>query len=242
MSKLIMQTVTTIGLCFGGVGTVHAELPKDVSTAYQTYETALNAKDFDAAQTAAYTAWQNAEMNLGDSKITGDLAQNFADISAFNKAPFSKTWKAYKRAIELAEFYPAEQAFNVRLDRTVSLSTISLKNDRLDLMRRDLKKLTRDAERADLPPSTVLAEAYFLQAASLNSSRSGKKMQTLGLKAVEIYEAADDGIASPFRGIARDLAALSPSDNYRLNSRVKYSGDLSACCTYTIGSGMNKTP
>ena len=235
MPKRITQAFTIIGLFFGAIGTANAELPTSVTAAYQTYESALNARDFEAAQEAAFTAWQNAEAELGDAKTTGDLARNFADISVYNDARFSKTRKAYKRSIELADRYPSDRALNVKLNRTVSFSIASLKNDKLRYMRRDLEKLIKAAERANFPPSTALAEAYTLRALSLDISRDAKEIKSLGEKALAAFGASEDAGASPLRAMAVDLANVNQAGVAGLgNYYFTGSGEATACCISAV--------
>jgi len=213
MSKLIAQTITIVGICFAGVGVANANLPKDISEAYQTYEIALDARRFEEAEAAAYDAWQNAEIELGDTKVTGDLAQNYADILAFNQKSFSKTKKAYRRAIELSKFYPEEDSLIVRMDRTVSLSAYAQANGRLKHTRRDLDKVIKEAENANAAQSTFLGEIYTLRAGCVSLSRNAKEAKELGRRAEVIFAAAEDGIASPFESAASRFANLDVSIN-----------------------------
>ena len=213
MSKLIAQTFAIAGLCFAFVGPANANLPKDVIEAYQTYETALNAKQYETAESAAYLAWQNAETKLGDTKVTGDLAQNYADVLSYNKKPFSKTKKVYRRAIELSKFYPEENALTIKMDRTVSLSAYAQANGRLKETRYDLDKVIKEAESTNAAPSTLLAEIYTLRAGTLSLIRNAKEAKKLGKKAETLFATTDDRIASPFRKAATDFANLDVREN-----------------------------
>lgn len=208
MSKLIVQTVAVIGLGCAMAAPANANLPTEVSEAYQTYEIALNGQQFEAAETAAYLAWQNAETELGDSKVTGDLAQNYADILAYNEKSFSKAKKAYRRAIELAAFYPEDTALTTRLDRTVSLSTYAQAKGRLKHTKRDLDKAIKAAETAKAEANTFLAEIYTLRAGTVSLSRNAKEARAYGQLAEAMFAAADDDIASPYKEAASEYAEL----------------------------------
>ncbi len=82
-------------------GTAHAKLPQEVLKPYKAYSAALKSGDKMAAAKHAQKAWEAAERLIGDSKTTGDLAQNYADIVKYES--MKKAGKAYLRAAELAD-------------------------------------------------------------------------------------------------------------------------------------------
>ncbi|HFB54670.1 MAG TPA: hypothetical protein ENJ46_01995 [Hellea balneolensis] len=99
-------------------------IPKEVLEPYKAYQQAQKDGDKDKASTYAYEAWQAAEKALGDSKTTGDLAFNYANIKSQGRNPFKnfkKREKAYKRSIELARFYDARIVGDVEVERRIAL-------------------------------------------------------------------------------------------------------------------------
>lgn len=99
---------TLLFLCFMMSVTAMAKTPPEVLKPYKAYKTALNDGDTKAARKHAYEAWKKAEKILGDSKTTGDLAQNYAFIPInykTTKKSKKRIEKAFKRSIALAHFH-----------------------------------------------------------------------------------------------------------------------------------------
>ena len=63
----------------------------------------MKSGDEKAAAKQALKAWEAAERALGDSKSTGDLAQNYADSIKYDEDGKAKSAEAYMRAAELAD-------------------------------------------------------------------------------------------------------------------------------------------
>jgi hypothetical protein len=74
MKKLFLS----LGLALSLTGFAQAKTPPEVLKSYKAYKTAIKEKNSKEASEQAYSAWQKAEELIGDSRVTGDLADNFA--------------------------------------------------------------------------------------------------------------------------------------------------------------------
>lgn len=74
MKKLFLS----LGLALSLTGFAQAKTPPEVLKSYKAYKTAIKEKNSKEASEQAYRAWQKAEELIGDSRVTGDLADNFA--------------------------------------------------------------------------------------------------------------------------------------------------------------------
>ena len=236
MLKFAAQTTLSVLMAVGLAGTASAKSPKDVDEAYTSYKTALTDKNFEQAEQSALKAWKAAEESLGDTKTTGDLAQNYADIAAFNDTSYSKIRKAYKRSIKLSTYYPEGEAFSVRMDRTVSLATVLRSNENIRTMDSTLEDITVDAEAANVPATTLLAEIYTLRADVMASRRQWGGAQKLGQRAVDLFEQAEDNVLSPYREVAAQYAALGVGGKLGQNRANSHHGQTHVqtqtnCCT-----------
>lgn len=209
--NVVSRYALIVGLSFFAVNTANAKLPDNVAEAYKTYETSLAAQNFGQAEIMAFKAWMAAEDTLGDSKVTGDLAQNYADILAFNKGSFSMVKKAYRRASDLSDFYPEEERFNVKMDRTISLSAYANSVGRLRQTRSDLDRVINVAEASNVGPSTYLGEIYTLRAGAVSLSRNPGFAKAFGERAEAIFSSSQDGVYSPYSKIASEFANLKIS-------------------------------
>jgi len=99
--------VFAIGLVVALGFSAQAKTPKEVLEPYKAYRAALAEDNREEAATFAYEAWQSAEALMGDSKTTGDLAANYAELRPRyldNKPAWKSIMKAHKRAIDLSSF------------------------------------------------------------------------------------------------------------------------------------------
>lgn len=116
-------------LAFAPIPAANAKLPNEVMEPYRAYIAAQKEGDKKATYTNAKKAWEAAEEALGDHKTTGDLANNFAALSALGTNPYKNykdRLKARQRSIELAKFYSAEDFPTVETNRTLKLAEMSL--------------------------------------------------------------------------------------------------------------------
>lgn len=106
-----------------------AKIPPEVLDPYKAYAAAKESGDEKTAYENAKKAWQMAEKMIGDSKITGDLAHNFANLFSLDKLSaknYKTRLKARHRSIELAQFYPKDEIPGVEVERTLKLAEMSL--------------------------------------------------------------------------------------------------------------------
>jgi len=102
------RTFLAIGLALVLGTSTFAKTPKEVIEPYKAYRAALAEKDNKRAVDNAYQAWQKAEELMGDTKTTGDLASNFADLEPWrlgDKSATREVIKAYRRSIDLSKFH-----------------------------------------------------------------------------------------------------------------------------------------
>jgi len=132
MKKLFLSIALALALS----GVAQAKTPPEVLKPYKEYRAALEAGDKNKAIKAAKKAWETAEKMLGDHKTTGDLANNFADLTPeaknYSYKDYQSRMKAHKRSIKLSSFY-GERAGDIELERHIKrietgLTLIQIKN------------------------------------------------------------------------------------------------------------------
>lgn len=109
----------SLGLFLAFASMCVAQTPQEVLTPYRQYREALKAGDGNLAKKQAKKAWEKAEALIGDSKLTADLAQNYADLIKYSN-PNDAT-DVYERSAELVTVKDVESA-EIKLARLVSLS------------------------------------------------------------------------------------------------------------------------
>lgn len=176
-------------------GIANAQIPPEVLKPYSDYRTALEAKDLDAATSHALRAWETAETILGDHKITGDLAQNYADVAAAADEKFSKVKDAYSRSIELAAV-SGDDAVQLRLMREVRYTEYALlkKNDKG--LKKQLKAAADFAIKNGYEHSTFTGEIYTMLASLYVTDGRHKTVKEYSEKALEAFQKSDDNIVS----------------------------------------------
>lgn len=179
------RTLLAIGLALALGATTFAKTPKEVLEPYKAYRAALEANDAKAALKHAKRAWEAAEETIGDSKTTGDLAQNYADIKSGEDVPKSQI-KAMERAMDLASFY-GEDANAIYLQRGVKLLQYHMTNGNNGKTSRLSDKLIDFAQQNDLERSVFYAEVLTLKAGSIVKSRNGKRMVKFTNEALDVF-------------------------------------------------------
>ena len=180
--------------------------PPEVMEHYRVYAAELKKADPDnrLMSEAAYDAWQEAESRLGDSKLTGDLAINFAETEAYTvRGEAVDIDDAYERAVELASFYPEEERASVAANRALlhAQRVINRYNDpaKLRRVRRLLDGVIDDLKAAGLGDSTYTGDAETLKSqAFIRSGRYKSALKHADL-ARAAYERTTDGLFSVIR-------------------------------------------
>ena len=124
-----------LGMMIGTAGIAHAKPPQEVLKPYKAYSAAMKSGDKKAAAKQSLKAWEAAERLMGDSKTTGDLAQNYADSIKYDEDKKTKAAKAYMRAAELADSSTSE-GVDAKLARLIAATQAYIGT-------RDIKKALR---------------------------------------------------------------------------------------------------
>lgn len=194
MKKIFLS----IGLAFALSGIAQAKTPPEVLKPYKEYRAALKAGDVSAARKNGYIAWQKAEELLGDVKITGDLANNYAQLknSEKNKAVFKRQEEAHKRAMQLTSTY-AEDATTMYLERGVNMMNFYFLNGKGQKAFSLSRNLSKYAEANGLITSTFYGEVLTHQAGYYASKAKHKLAEKVAKKALEAFSQKTDDYVTP---------------------------------------------
>lgn len=207
MKKLFLS----LGLAFALSGISHAKTPPEVLKPYKEYRVALKAGDIKLARKQALKAWDKAEEVLGDSKITGDLAYNFAEIqdNASSVAVRSKLGKkrkeAYLRSAELAKFYE-EDPEEIEIQRRLKHAQLDVFD--VNIHRRGkvtvggskskFRKIEALLENANLQDSTYMGELETMKAKYYEVQGKHGLAVEHATKAINIFDTAKLRVASAY--------------------------------------------
>ena len=175
---------------------VQAKTPKEVLEPYKAYVTALKADKKKEAAEFAYAAWQAAENTLGDHKLTGDLASNYADIRVGGETSKQQI-KAAKRSLELASFYGPDTS-SIYMERGVSLLQYHTANGDSGKMRRQADDLIKYAKSNGQERSVLYAEVLTLKASTLVGDRKGAEIVELTDEAIDVFSNPSDDYVSTY--------------------------------------------
>ena len=181
-------------------------VPPEVMEHYRVYAAELNSSNPDTRliQEAAYDAWQEAEDRLGSSRLTGDLAINFAEtrVGHVRDETVDPT-DAYARAAELADHYPASERNEVFAQRQILHAAHLLNDSRTrQAARRARSVLDTVSERlrgTALETSTYMADVEVLRTQSYVLDRDDKKALRQVDLAKDAFAETDDGLYSVYR-------------------------------------------
>jgi hypothetical protein len=184
----------TFGFCLLLVPlSASAKIPSEVITPYKAYKAALEEGNQKAAKKHAYQAWQKAEELLGDSKTTGDLAQNYGDLG---RADYDKKFvTAFERSKALSNFYGEDKNL-IWLDRSIRLATFYKLSRKSGKMASEAKSAQEFAEANGLTKTTYYGEALTLRAENYVKKGQHKKTQEMSMAAIKAFENAEDGLIS----------------------------------------------
>lgn len=194
MKKIILS----LGLALAVSGFAQAKTPPEVLKPYKEYRAALKKGDAKEALKQGYAAWQASETLLGDTKITGDLAQNYALLKndKKNKQIMKYQEAAYKRAMELTAGYGAD-AQTMYLERGVNLMNFYLISDKSRKAYNISKTISKYAETNNLTTTTFYAEVLTQQAGYYASKAKHEKAEKVAKKALEAFSQKTDNYATP---------------------------------------------
>jgi len=214
MKKLFLS----VGLALFLAGGAHAKTPAEVLKPYKAYKAALKEKNSQEASEQAYRAWQKAEELIGDARVTGDLADNFArsdNVPINGKVSGKIREQAFERAIELARFH-GESAADVEIQRHLKFAEWKIDIFSYRVEGFNLKKVVRTPGFKKIESSITkygkTGSTYGAELLAIKSQHAlvNKKYT----KAIEFADAAmtaflnvTDGIPSPYKYLAQTYKA-----------------------------------
>ena len=226
------RSLFAIGLALVVGGMAHAKTPKEVLEPYKSYRAALEANKNDDAADFAFKAWQRAEDLMGDTKTTGDLAFNFAELRPRfidEKQAWKHVMKAYKRSIDLSSLYATEDEANkVEIDRrTKYLSWLIPSLPRKAPGARDkkysAKRLNERIVELGMSGSTFEAESVSFKAQAAMLDKDWPVVQRESIAAMELFEKRTDGFASIYEfAVPIFLARAYAEQNLPIDAALTY--------------------
>ena len=219
---MFIRFVSIISFIFVLSFAAQAKIPGEVLKPYKSYTAALESGDSEAATKYAKEAWDAAEQLMGDSKTTGDLAQNYADSLALKFSEDQR--KAYERSIELASFY-SEDTQSVAMERQIKKTQTSLYGGRKSRGRhkKDLSDSEKMIEQYGFQNSTYHAEVLFLKGRADYSRGNNATALKYIDQSIAMFEAADDGLFSVFQYLAKlDRGDILLAQNKKIDAALQY--------------------
>ena len=194
--------------CALGVWTTAAQAgtPPEIMTPYQAYRSQLAAQDYTAALGSAKKAWQQSEKIFGDSKMTGDLAQNYGLLAIQLE---QDALPAFLRATELARFHDLEKSPEIYLDR--ELTVIRLLYD----ASRYVEELTHIVAAESFLTDHDLWQSVYAGEVMIEKSKHALAQENFddtllyAKKALEIFSTKDQAEVGEYPVLANMLAALA---------------------------------
>ncbi|GLQ20245.1 energy transducer TonB [Algimonas porphyrae] len=196
MIRALITLCLTLAFVGLPVAAAQAAIPPDVVKAYRAYETAMTEGKIDVARTAARIAWERAEAKMGDTKTTGDLANNYASLLTGDVE--KEQLKAASRAMELVTDYGADAPL-VYLERgIVRLTLLGVFDDNWKRLKEG-EDLVEYAEASGLSGSTFTAEIMTMVAGAHAGRGNADKAVDYAERALTVFENATDGIESGYK-------------------------------------------
>ena len=226
------RSLLAIGLALIVGGMAQAKTPKEVLEPYKSYRAALAEKNKDEAAVFAFEAWQKAEKLMGDTKTTGDLAANFAELRPIyhkNELAWEHVMKAHKRSIDLSSLYE-EDAEDIEIDRRAKylmwlLPTVGLNAPGAKAKKYTAKRFRQRIEELGFKGSTFDAESVALSAQAAMFRKDWKNVERDSLKAIDLFAARTDGIASIYEfAVPIYLARAYKEQGSPIDAALAYQG------------------
>ena len=243
MKKLLLS----VGLVLALSGFAQAKTPPEVLKPYKAYKAALKKKNSQEASEQAYRAWQKAEELIGDARVTGDLADNYAraDTGTLDGKISGKIRRnAFERAIELARFH-GETAGDVEIQRYLKYAEWKIDNIIYRSEGTSIKKVVRTPNFEKIESSIArygkTGSTYSAELLAIKSQHALVKKQYS--KAVEFADAANsafadvtDGIPSPYKYLAQTYKAEALYQQNKLIESAIAHQDLMLSIEKNIGA------
>lgn len=230
MKHAVLTLAFGLAFSFSAATPIQAQTPPEVLEPYKAYRTALAAKDSVLAADKAYEAWQAAEDFMGDTKTTGDLASNYAELNPRrlgNKPAWKQVVKAHWRSIDLASLHADEPAA-MEIDRrtkylTWMVSTLAL-NSKLGWEKKyGPEKLGERIAEFGMEGTTFHAESVAIQAHIASRRKRWKKAESFANEAIALFDARSDGIFSTYEyGVPVYLATAYSETDRKVDAALTY--------------------
>ena len=230
MNQTVLALVLGLALSVFATTSIQAKTPKEVLEPYKAYRTALAADQKEEAADYAYKAWQQAEDLMGDTKTTGDLASNFAELRPRyidKKRAWKLVMKAHKRAIDLSTTY-TDNPEEVEIDRRVKYLSWQIPTlDRSLKGVRDkdysAKRLTERLQELGLSGTTFEAESYALQAQAAMMSEDWDTALENAERSIDVFETRTDSIFSVYEyGVPIYMARAYSAQKRPIDAALTY--------------------
>lgn len=214
MKKLFLS----LGLALALSGSAQAKTPPEVLKPYKAYKAALKKDNFQEASEQAYRAWQKAEEMIGDARVTGDLADNFARSENYpidGKGSWKLQEQAYQRAIELSYFH-GDLAGDVEIQRYLKFAEWKIDSVKFRYEGATLNKIVRNPEfekiesaiaRHGKTGSTYSAELQAVRSQHALVKRNYAKAIEFADASIATFSAVKDNIPSPYKYLAKTYKA-----------------------------------
>jgi len=199
------RTFWALGLALMIGTTASAKTPKEVLEPYKAYRAALAEENREDAADYAFEAWQKAEDLLGDSKTTGDLASNFAELRPRyldEKQAWKHVMKAHKRAIDLSSLH-TDEPDTVEIDRRTKYLAWLIPNLSKDVpgansKKYSPKKLTDRIVESGMEGSTFHAESLAFSAQAAMIEGKWKIVERDSIASLDMFDSRTDGLSSVY--------------------------------------------
>lgn len=173
-------------LLMSSAGVLAQGLPESVSDPYVAYTEAVQAGDAEAAESAAFEAWQAAEDADIDLETIGILADNYAQVAAV-RGNYEQSRDAYRRSVEILEELESDPLLVAETWRLAATSAL-LAGDNQDAVRCAdtagdlLEEMRQDNQR-------VQHEIYQARAIQAHAQFRNGRVNASGVRALEALEA-----------------------------------------------------
>lgn len=181
--------ILTFMICFVPLAYTSANagsIPDEVMKPYKASLAALRDNDFKSALKHSKEAWQLAETLLGDSKTTGDLAQNYG-LLAMRTSDLNSAAKALERSADLAHLVEKDGEL-IRLEREVTLITVLLAIKKRDKAHQRIDDALEFAEANNVNDSVFAGEIMVHKARLIAGSANRKAKNPTSLLASRVSQ------------------------------------------------------
>ena len=214
MKKLLLS----VGLALALSGFAQAKTPPEVLKPYKAYKAALKEDKSQEATEQAYLAWQKAEELIGDARVTGDLADNFARADNHpidGMMPGKIREQAFERAIELSHFH-GDSAGDVEIQRHLKFAEWKIDAVKFRFQGTSLNKVVRNPDfkriesaiaRHGKRGSTYSAEVQAIKSQHALVRQNYTKAIEFADASMATFMTVSDEIPSPYKYLAQTYKA-----------------------------------